>query len=213
VADSGTGKVLTLETPSGEFSIRSHCPPGSFSRLSLDNGLGSFAHYSSLIQKLETFERIASSKDGNVILALLGNGRVVGYAVCHYPEPNERWSSLGDLMYEMGAIEVSRNHRQMHLARHLVNAAMEEDFYQDKIAFMNGFCWHWDLDGSGLTMAQYRRMLFELLRPYGFREHPTNEPNIALRQENIFLARVGCRVTDRDRQRFRNLLFGILDEE
>ncbi len=207
------GKLLTLETPSGAICIRSRCPPGSFAELRLDEGLGSFAHYSSLIKRLETFERIACGKDGNVILAILEEARVVGYAACYYPEPSERWSKLDELMYEMGAIEVSRNFRHMHLAQHLVHAAMDDEFYEDKIAYMNGFCWHWDLDGSGLTMAQYRKMMFELLSPYGFREYPTNEPNIALRPESIFLARVGSGVSPQDQQRFRNLLFGIMDED
>ncbi len=204
--------MVVLETPKGILTLRSLCPPGFFAGLRLDEGLGSFAHYSSMIQRLEVFERIASSEDGNVILAVMEGIRVVGYAACYYPDPQERWSALGRLMYEMGAIEVSRGFRHLRIARHLARVAVDGDFLDDKIAFMNGFSWHWDLDGTGLTLAQYRRMMHNLLRPYGFSEYPTNEPNIAIREENIFLARVGARVSPRDQKRFRNLLFGIGDE-
>jgi acetoin utilization protein AcuA len=87
---------------------------------------------------------------------------------------------------------------------------MEDDFFEDKIAYMNGFSWHWDLDGSGLTMAQYRAMMINLLNKGGFQEVYTNEPNIALRQENLFMARIGSRVSEQDLARFRDLRFGIV---
>jgi acetoin utilization protein AcuA len=206
-------RTITLETPGGPLTFRSLCPPGLFSRLELDQGLGSFPHYSSIIQKLAVFERIASGEDGNVILALLGERLVVGYAVCYYPEQRERWARLGKLMYEMGAIEVSRGYRHLHLAQRLAELSVDADFFEDKIAYMNGFSWHWDLDGTGFTMAQYRKMMVNLLKPYGFREYPTNEPNVAMREENVFLSRIGSRVSPRDQRRFRNLLFGIPDDE
>jgi acetoin utilization protein AcuA len=205
-------RTITLDAPGGPLIIRSLCPPGSFSHLELDRGLGSFPHYSSIIQKLAVFERIASSEDGNVILAIEGERLVVGYAACYYPEPRERWAGLGKLMYEMGAIEVSRGYRHLHIAQRLAELSVDFEFFEDKMAYMNGFSWHWDLDGTGFTLAQYRKMMVNLLKPYGFREYPTNEPNIAMREENVFLARIGSRVGSRDQRRFRNLLFGIPDD-
>lgn len=207
------GRTVRMETPRGVLLFRSLCPPGSFSDLALDSGLGSFPHYSSIIQKLEMFDRIASGEDGNVLLALASGKLVVAYACCYYPPSGERWASLGKLMYEMGAIEVSRNWRNLGIAQRLVQMAMEGDFYEDKIAYMNGFSWHWDLEGTGFTLAQYRQMMISLMKPYGFREYPTNEPNIAIRQENVFLARIGSRVSERDVRRFHRLLFGILDHD
>ncbi len=200
-----------VHTPKGELLFRALCPPGSFVGLKLDPGLGRFAHYSSMIQKLELFQRIASGEDGNVILALADGNTVVAYACCYYPAPGERWAALGKLMYEMGAIEVSRNWRNLGIAQKLVHMAMDRDFYEEKIAYMNGFSWHWDLEGTGFTLAQYRQMMINLMRPYGFKEYPTNEPNVAIREENVFLARIGSRVSELDVRRFRKLLFGILE--
>ncbi len=175
----------------------------------MDSGLGNFPHYSSIIQKLEIFERIASGKDGRVALALIDENIIVGYMVCWYPDSTERWSKLGELMYEFGAIEVSRNFRKLGIAAEMVMSVLRDDFFEEKISYMNGFSWHWDVDGSGLTLVQYRKMMLNFMKPFGFEEYYTNEPNIALREENLFMARIGSKVSEEDQLRFRNLRFGI----
>jgi acetoin utilization protein AcuA len=113
-------------------------------------------------------------------------------------------------MYEMGALEVSRNYRGMGIAGKIFRLLMQDDFFEDKIAYMYGFSWHWDLDGSGLTMAQYRKMMLGLIKRYGFGECYTNEPNVSLREENFFMVRIGSRVSQEDQTRFRDLRFGIV---
>lgn len=209
-ASSSVGyRVKFRETPRGEISIHVNCPPTFFESLELDSGLGNFAHYSSIIQKLEVFKKIALGKDGRVCLALIEPRTVIAYAAGWYPDKSERWSKLGNLMYEMGAVEVSRNFRNMGIARAVIELIMSAEFIEEKIAYMNGFSWHWDLDFSRLTIIQYRMLMQQLLKKHGFQEYHTNEPNIALREENLFMARVGCRVSDQDRKKFRNLRFGI----
>lgn len=202
-------KPTIRKTLNGTVLIYPRFPAGGFARLRLDAGLGNFAHYSSIIQKLEVFERVASQKEGRVSLALLDDRIVIGYLVCWYPEKTERWSKLGDLMYELGAVEVSRNFREMGVAHTMVDLMVSDDFFEEKIAYMNGFSWHWDLDGSGLSKFEYRKMMLRFLKNWCFQEFYTNEPNIALRQENLFMARIGSRVSENDRKRFRNLRFGI----
>ena len=199
------------ETDRGKLYIIPKCPPDLFRNLELDDGLGKFSHYSSIIKKLEVFEEVAGSRDGRVAIAMVGEKTLAAYGACWYPPKGDRWSKLGDLMYEMGALEVSRNFRDMRLGTSIFAALMEDDFFEDKIAYMNGFSWHWDLDGSGLTMSEYRTMMVKLVRAHGFQECYTNEPNVALREENFFLVRIGSRVSEEDRRRFRNLRFGIAD--
>ncbi len=205
--------AFSFETDRGQITINPKCPPGSFKELRLDAGLGNFPHYSSIIQKLETFEKIASGKDGRVGLALIDQNIVVGYMVCWYPDSTDRWSKLGDLMYEFGAIEVSRNFRKMGIAAKMVSSALREEFFDEKISYMNGYSWHWDVDGSGLTLIQYRKMMLNFMKPFGFEEYYTNEPNIALREENLFMARIGSKVSEEDKLRFRNLRFGVVSRE
>ncbi|MFC1835397.1 N-acetyltransferase [Thermodesulfobacteriota bacterium] len=205
------GGAVLEKTERGTLTLLSRCPPKLFRSLNLDSGLGSFPHYRSIIDKPAVFEKLASKKDGRVAVVLLNDEAIVAYAACWYPEPGDRWNKLGDLMYEMGALEVSRNFRGLHLAKRIFDALMADDFFEDKIAYMNGFSWHWDLDGSGLTLGQYRKMMMKLLRRNGFGECYTNEPNIALREANFFMVRIGSRVSEENRGRFRNLRFGIVD--
>lgn len=197
------------ETSRGSLTVRPHCEPEFIAGLKLDNGLGHFACYHSIIQKTESFQEIAARRGGRVTLALPEPDVIAGYLACWYPEPDERWAVLGDLMYELGAIEVSRNYRNLRIGERMIEVTFRDDFFEDKIAYMQGLSWHWDLEGTGLTAAEYRRLMMRLCSPFGFREVYTNEPNIALRVENIMMIRVGSRVTAEDQKKFRHLRFGI----
>ncbi len=206
---ANVGRTIVYETARGKLLIQSNCPPGFYADLKLDEGLGHFSHYSSIIHKLEAFEAISRRKEGRVTLALVEPNVIVGYGTCWYPAPDDRWSALGELMYEMASVEVSRNFRSLQIAGRLLEATMDEDFFEDKITYMCGFSWHWDLEGSGMNAVQYRQVMMKLYRRVGFREVYTNEPNIALREENVMMIRVGSRVAEEDRKRFRYLRFGI----
>lgn len=202
-------KMAVKDTPRGRVTVGGNYPPGSFNGLELEDGLGHFAHYSSIIRNVDSFDEAAHKRGGRVTLAVLEPNLIVGYGLCWYPDETDRWSLLGDLMYEMAAVEVSRNFRGMGIARLVMNVTMDDDFFEDKITYMMGLSWHWDLEGNGLTAAEYRRLMMELYRKYGFREVYTNEPNIALRPENVMMIRVGSRVSEEDQKRFRYLRFGI----
>ncbi|HMK35559.1 MAG TPA: N-acetyltransferase [Desulfomonilaceae bacterium] len=207
--DGFVQKKVVHETEKGNLIICSNCQPDFFHDLVMDAGLGKFSHYSSIIQKLESFQKIARREGGRITLALVEPNIIVGYNTCWYPAPDERWSALGTLMYELAAVEVSRHYRGLHIARRILELTLDDDFFEDKIAYINGYSWHWDLEGSGLSAAQYRQMMMRLYSPFGFREVYTNEPNIALRDENIMMIRVGSRVSPDDQRRFRYLRFGI----
>ena len=195
----------------GRLSVCEKCPPDFFKRLVMDSGLGHFGAYSSIIQRLEEFEKIAAGKDGRVTLALLDDTTIVGYLACRRPEPDERWAKMSRLMYELAAIEVSRNFREHRLAGRMLKTVLSEPFIEDKIAYMNGYAWTWDVENSGRMLAEYRDVHLKLLGPYDFQEFYTNEPNIRLRDENIFMARIGARISPEDRKRFKRLLLGITD--
>ncbi len=204
-----SAKTVVLETAQGPVTIRAQCRPGSFCRLGMDAGLGHFSQYSSIIHRSESFEAIASREGGRVALAVVEPFLVVGYLTCWYALPGDRWYSLGGLLYEMGAIEVSRNYRGMGIARRMMEITLQDDFFQDKIAFAKGLSWHWDCGAAGLSPAEYRGMLMRLCDGFGFREVHTNEPGIGFRTENFLLIRVGERVSADDQKRFRFLRFGI----
>lgn len=52
-------------------------------------------------------------------------------------------------------------------------------------------------------------MLIHLYAKSGFLQYMTNEPNICLKPENIFMARFGTNISKEDRDRFKWLRFGI----
>lgn len=200
---------FVIESEYGRILLKSNCKASFFDNLEMDDGLGHFSHYSSIIKKIDSFNKYAEREDGRVTLAVRDPNVVVGYCIGSYPEPNDRWTLLGKLMYELAALELSRNFRGLNLAYRLLNSTMNDDFFEDKIAYMCGYSWHWDLEGKNLTAGQYRNMMKQLYGKLGFREVYTNEPNIALRPENIMMIRVGSRVSAEDNLRFRHLRFGI----
>jgi acetoin utilization protein AcuA len=77
------------------------------------------------------------------------------------------------------------------------------------IVYMVGYSWTWDLDGTGKTAQQYRQVLIRLFEPFGFQEFQTNEPNICLKPENLFMGRVGRHVSASVQHNFKWLRFGI----
>lgn len=179
--------------------------------LRFDSGMGIFNRYSSVIQQVDTLREIRSGADGRVVLAVVRSSIIVGYVACWHPDPEDRWSKLGDVIYEMGAIEVSRGFRGRGLARQMIATVLSDDFFEDKIACLSSFSWHWDLEGTGLSIPAYRKMLAGLMESHGFLEYYTNEPNIAIKKENLFMARVGSRISARDKRRFHDLRFGVID--
>ena len=51
--------------------------------------------------------------------------------------------------------------------------------------------------------------MIRLFEPFEFQELQTNEPNICLRPENIFMARIGAEISDDLQHRFKWLRFGL----
>ena len=80
---------------------------------------------------------------------------------------------------------------------------------EEKIVYMVGYCWTWDLSGTRKTAQLYRQMLINLFEPYGFKEYETNEPNICLKSENLFMCRMGNNLSQAIRDRFKWLRFGL----
>lgn len=142
-------------------------------------------------------------------MALGENDAIVGFAVLGYPDPEERWSSMSGLLMEVKALEVARDWRHMELGSKILEMLLQHPELEDKIIYMVGYSWTWDLDGSSQTAQQYRQMLIRLFEKFDFVEYQTNEPNICLKPENIFMGRVGENVGQEDQKRFKWLRFGM----
>jgi len=205
-----TQHEILVSTTLGELRIRSFCTPDEVRQLSFDHQFGTHAHYRSLYTKRESLERKAEQPDTSVVLAIADSKRIVGFGVLAYPDPEERWARLApQLMMEVNAIEVSREWRSKKVARGIVQMMNVHPKIEDKVVYFVGYSWTWDLDGNRMTAQQYRQMMSHLFEPFGFKEYQTNEPNICLKPENIFMARIGENVSKELQNQFKWLRFGM----
>lgn len=197
----------------GEIIIRGYSTPEAIRSLEFDDQFGTYAHYKSLYTKRESLENIAKFRDSNVVLAIADNRRIIGFGVLAYPESGERWEKLGpEMMMEIKALEVSRNWRTAKVARQILELLLSSPIIEDKIIYLVGYSWTWDLDGTELSSQQYRSMLVHLYESFGFEEYQTNEPNICLKPENFFMGRIGKNVSKEMVKNFKWLRFDIYPE-
>jgi len=205
-----SSQEIILTTPKGDVRIRSFCSPGEIRKCTFDREFTFHADYKSLYTSRELLEKSAEQPEANVVLALVEQNHIIGYAVLAYPDPEERWADLGpEIMMEVAAIEVSRSWRSHKIAASILKMMVVHPQIEEKIVYMVGYSWTWDLNGTGKTAQQYRQMLINLFKPQGFKEYQTNEPNICLKSENLFMCRVGNNIRQVILDRFKWLRFGL----
>lgn len=197
-----------VPSPQGPVRLLSTCSPAFLESLTLEEGIGRFARYRSIISGIETLATVAALPDANVTIALSPAGQIIGYIECSYPDAIEGWRDNADgLCYELGAIEVSRNWRQLGLGRAMTTLILADPFIETKVFFLTGYCWHWDLDQTRLSAYAYRNMLVRLFRPFGFRVYLTTNPEIRMSSANVLMARLGQQITTAQIERFQKMLF------
>ena len=194
----------------GSVKIVSFCRPEELRQYEFSPQFGSHANYRSLYTHRHSLELNAAQPETNVAVALTENRMIVGFGVLAYPDPDDRWAQLEpQVMMEVKAIEVGSNWRSQGVAKSILGLLVGHPKVEEKIIYMVGYSWTWDLDGTRKTAQQYRRMLIRLFEPFGFIEYQTNEPNICLKPENLFMGRLGKGVSTDVQTDFKWLRFGI----
>jgi acetoin utilization protein AcuA len=192
-----------------EIRIRSFCQAEEINKYSFDKQFGTHAQYRSIYTKRETLAKNAMQDGANVTLAIADN-TIIGFGVLNYPEPEDRWNELGPgIMMEVKVIEVARNWRSSGIAHRILGMLVSDPQVEAIIIYMVGYSWTWDLDGAKISAQAYRNMMIRLFEPFGFQEFQTNEPNISLKPENLFMGRIGAAVPKEIRTRFKWLRFGV----
>ena len=200
-------------TPNGETCIRANCTPKEIRRYQFDKEFGIHAQYKSLYTKRSSLEEKAKQAEANVVVALTDKRHIVGFGVLATPDPDERWAKLGEgVMLEVKALEVCRSWRSAKVAQGILKMLLSSPEIEEKIAYLVGYSWTWDLDGTRQTAHGYRRMLIHLYESFGFQEYQTNEPNICLKPENFFMGRIGKHVSEELKKQFKWLRFDIYPE-
>lgn len=166
--------------------------------------------YQPIYTQKRTLERFAAT-GGSVSLALFRKRIIVGYAVIGSPSADSRWAkSRWSKILELKGVEVARQFRSRGVAGHLLSHLFSGAEHDDRIVILNAFAWLWDIAHTGMPCEVYRNMLTNLYAGFGFESFQTNEPNVCLKPENIFMARIGKNISTKDRERFKWLRFGIL---
>jgi len=203
-------KEVLFPTPKGDICIHSFCSPQQIRQYSFDGQFQNRKHYKSLYTRRQSLEDNAGCSDANVVLAVAKPENIIGFAVLAYPDPGERWAELGPkIMMEIKAIEVCRAWRAVGIAPRMMKMMLSHPHIEDKIVYLVGYSWTWDLAGTDLTARQYRETLIDLFRPHGFQEYETNEPNVCLKPENFLMGRIGKNISQMLKDRFKWLRFGL----
>ncbi|MCD4722862.1 MAG: hypothetical protein K8S13_23840 [Desulfobacula sp.] len=198
-----------IEIEKGKVHIESKLTVDRIQDLIFASDFTSHAHYTSIYTRRETLECFAK-KGAGITLAILDNKTIVGFSVLDYPNVKERWAKLGEgIMMEIKAVEVLRGFRNHGIARQLLFPLFRDPELEKKIVYLTAYSWTWDLDYSGLSVQSYRNMLINLYAGFGLIEYLTNEPNICLKPENIFMAQVGKNVPQEIRETFKWMRFGV----
>jgi acetoin utilization protein AcuA len=192
-----------------EVRLRSFCQAEEIREYTFDKQFGTHAQYRSIYTKKETLAENALEDGANVSLAIVDN-TIIGFGVLNHPEPEDRWNELGTgIMMEVKVIEVARSWRSSGIAQGILGMLTSDPLVETMIVYMVGYSWTWDLDGTQKSAQAYRNMMIRLFEPFGFQELQTNEPNICLKPENLFMGRIGAAVPEEIRTRFKWLRFGV----
>ncbi len=189
--------------------IRRFQSPEEIRRFSFSDSFGDYAKYRSLYTKRESLEKLASREGTNVTLAVTREDRIVGFGVLEFPEDERRWEAVGEkVMMQVKALEVSRKMRARGIASALLENLLDYPGIAAKIVFLVAYSWTWDLEGAGESVHQYRNKLVALYTKFDFKEYPTNDPNVCLKPENLFMARIGTQVDSETKNAFKWACFG-----
>lgn len=165
--------------------------------------------------ELKNFRSPAAQKEALIEIADLPEGmiyiarhlrEIIGYVTFHYPEGYSRWSRHPHIL-ELGAIEISPQWRKRGIAERLLKEAFRNPVMEDFIVITTEFCWHWDLERSGLGLFNYQKMLEKLFGTTNLKRRATDDPDVTENPANVFMARIGKNIEDKDVKMFENMLF------
>jgi acetoin utilization protein AcuA len=201
---------LEIETAHGPLTLQTFCALPDLSHLSMPAAPDENDAYQPIIARKETLIAATRELDANVTVAYTATQRIVGLGILKYAAADTRWARMPDrLMMEVAAIQVDPNWRNEGLARRIMALLCRHPLLEIKIFYMVGYSWTWDLTGTHKSAAQYRQALMRLFGHFGFEEFKTNETNIMLRPENVFMARIGGEVTAEMHKLFKEVRFNL----
>jgi acetoin utilization protein AcuA len=193
-----------LKTPHGTLIIEGPIPGEKLRNYEFHKDLVAFRQPE---QQHKALIEIADLPEGRIIIAR-HKDTIVGYVTFLYPDPLERWSEgkMEDLI-ELGAIEVIPEFRGHSVGKNMLIVAMMDDAMEDFIIITTEYYWHWDLNGTGLNVWEYRKVMEKMMNAGGLEYYATDDPEISSHPANCLMARIGKRVPVESIQKFDRLRF------
>jgi len=203
-------KILVWPAGESNITIKSFCSPDDIALLSLKETFVESNSYNPILSKKESLVSASLQQDVNVTIAYTGEKKIIGISILQYPSPEERWVKIENrVMMEVSVVEVAAEWRSRGISKKLFELLFDHPLRERRIIYMVGYSWTWDVSGAGISVIEYRNMLINLFSNFGFRIFPTNDPNVLLCTENIFMARIGADISDNVKMKFKLLRFNM----
>lgn len=158
-------------------------------------------------KQFEAILNISTFPEGRIIVART-NDTIIGYVTYLHPDPLERWSEFKmDELIELGAIEVIPAFRGARIASGLLEVSMMDAFMENYIIISTEYYWHWDLNGTKLSIWDYRKVMEKMMAAGGLVPASTDDPEIISHPANCLMVRIGKNVSEDSIKRFNTLRF------
>jgi acetoin utilization protein AcuA len=89
----------------------------------------------------------------------------------------------------------------------MISLAFEKEQLENMIVFATEYYWHWDLEGTGLSVWDYRSMMEKLMKSAGMIWYATDDPEICSHPANCLMVRIGKEVPLDSIQQFDSVRF------
>jgi acetoin utilization protein AcuA len=194
----------SIITKEGKIVLSGPIPPEQLNEYTMHEGLHAFRRPP---DQHKALVEIAALPEGRIIAAVI-DGIIVGYVTFHYPDEMERWSEQGMVdLIELGAIEVAKPYRSYGIGKRMIELAFEANQLDNCIVFTTEYYWHWDLDGTGLSVWDYRKMMENLMKCVNMVWFATDDPEICSHPANCLMVRVGSDVPLSSVEQFDRIRF------
>ncbi|MCM3739386.1 GNAT family N-acetyltransferase [Oceanobacillus luteolus] len=195
---------VTYETTKGPITIEG---PLSSEQLKKFNFHEKLIAFRPAKKQFEALLQIADFEEGRIIIARTEE-MIVGYVTYLYPDPLERWSTFNmEELIVLGAIEIAPEYRGERVASNLIKVSMMDDFMENYIIISTEYYWHWDLEGTKLSIWDYRKIMEKMMASGGLSPAPTDDPEIISHPANTLMVRIGKNVSTEAIEQFDKLRF------
>ncbi|RDW21536.1 GNAT family N-acetyltransferase [Oceanobacillus chungangensis] len=194
----------TLETSKGAIVIEGPVTRSELEKYHFHEHLTAFRPPS---KQFEAILDIANISEGRIIIARTEE-TIIGYVTYLHPDPLERWSTfhMQDLI-ELGAIEIIPEYRGERVGSSLIEVSISDEYMENYIIISTEYYWHWDLEGTNLSIWNYRKVMEKMMAAGGLLPAPTDDPEIISHPANCLMVRIGKNVPQESLETFDLLRF------